>query len=63
LLLVSPGQEFTLDELADQLAASDLSIQNALNLDGGSSTGLYVAGSSQVSIDPLLMIPIVIVVK
>jgi uncharacterized protein YigE (DUF2233 family) len=63
LLIASPGQEFSLDELADLLAGSDLSIQNALNLDGGSSTGLYVAGNPQVSIDPLLMIPIVIIVK
>ncbi len=63
LLIASPSQEFTLDEMADLLAGSDLSIKNALNLDGGSSTGLYVAGNPQVSIDPLLMIPIVIVVK
>ncbi len=62
LLIASPGQEFTLDEIADLLASSDLSIQNALNLDGGSSTGLYVTGKQQVSIDPLLMIPIVIIV-
>ena len=63
LLIASPAEEFTLDEMADLLANSDLSIQNALNLDGGSSTGLYVAGKQSVSIDPLLEIPIVIEVK
>ncbi len=63
LLIVSPAQEFTLDEMADLLTNSDLSILNALNLDGGSSTGLYVTGKQAVSIDPLLQIPIVIEVK
>jgi exopolysaccharide biosynthesis protein len=63
LLIASPSQEFTLDEMANLLANSDLSIENALNLDGGSSTGLYVTGKQAVSIDPLLEIPIVIEVK
>jgi uncharacterized protein YigE (DUF2233 family) len=63
LLIASPGAEFSLDNMADLLAKSDLSIQNALNLDGGSSTGLYVNGKQQVNIDSLLMIPIVIIVK
>ena len=35
LFIVSPGQVFSLDELADQLTSSDLSIEVALNLDGG----------------------------
>ena len=64
LFIVSPGQVFSLDELADQLVASDLSINNALNLDGGASTGLYVnAGSQHVSIDPVSKLPIVIIAK
>lgn len=63
LLIASPAQAFTLNEMADLLANSDLSIQNALNLDGGSSTGLYVKGQQIVNIDPLLEIPIVIEVK
>jgi uncharacterized protein YigE (DUF2233 family) len=63
LLIASPAQEFTLDDMATLLANSDLSIQNALNLDGGASTGLYVTGKQPVSIDPLLEIPIVIEVK
>jgi exopolysaccharide biosynthesis protein len=64
LLIVSPEPAFTLDELANLLVSSDLSIKDALNLDGGSSTGLYVnAGNQQVSIDPLTPLPIVIIVK
>jgi uncharacterized protein YigE (DUF2233 family) len=64
LFIVSPNPIFSLDELADQLVSSDLSIEVALNLDGGSSTGLYVnGGSSQVRIDSLAKLPIVIIVK
>jgi exopolysaccharide biosynthesis protein len=64
LLIASPGSAFSLDELADLLAASDLSIQTALNLDGGASTGLYVnAGNQHVAIDSVTTLPIVIIVK
>jgi len=64
LFIVSPNPIFSLDELADQLASSDLSIEVAFNLDGGSSTGLYVnGGRSQVSIDSLAKLPLVIIVK
>lgn len=64
LFIVSPGLVFTLDELADQLVKSDLSINVALNLDGGASTGLYVnAGSQHVAIDSPAQLPIVIIVR
>jgi uncharacterized protein YigE (DUF2233 family) len=64
LFIVSPGQVFSLDQLADQLASSDLSIDVALNLDGGSSTGLYVnGGSPPVEIDSIARLPLVIIVK
>ena len=64
LFIASPGQVFSLDQLADQLVSSDLSIETALNLDGGSSTGLYVnGGSSHVTIDSLAKLPLVIIVK
>ncbi len=64
LFIASPGQVFSLDQLADQLAASDLSINVALNLDGGASTGLYAnAGSSHVTIDSLVKLPLVIIIK
>ncbi len=64
LFIVSPQRSFSVDELADQLVASDLSLQDALNLDGGSSTGMYVtAGNQKVTIDSYVKLPIVIVVK
>jgi exopolysaccharide biosynthesis protein len=64
LFIVSPNPIFSLDELADQLVSSDLSIEVALNLDGGSSTGLYVnGGSPQVRIDSQANLPLVIIVK
>lgn len=64
LLILSPGRAFTLDELADLLVSSDLSIQDALNLDGGASTGLYLnAGGQKVTIDPVTTLPIVIIIK
>lgn len=64
LFIVSPGEAFSLNELADLLATSDLSIDRALNLDGGASTGLYVnAGSQRVAIDSIARLPIVVIVK
>ncbi len=64
LFIASPGSAFTLNEMADLLARSDLSLVTALNLDGGSSTGLYVnAGSQSVAIDSYVNLPLVIVVK
>lgn len=43
LLIAVNAPAFTLSGLAAWLAGSDLAIATALNLDGGSSTGLYVA--------------------
>jgi uncharacterized protein YigE (DUF2233 family) len=64
LFIASPGLAFTLDDLANLLQRSDLGLVNALNLDGGSSTGLYVsAGSSSISLDSYVNLPLVIVVK
>ncbi len=67
LFIASPGQTFSLDQLATLLASSDLSINIALNLDGGSSTGFYVNGSGSstrhVAIDSLVAIPLVVIVK
>jgi len=64
LFIVSPGQVFSLDQLADQLASSDLSIDTALNLDGGASTSLYInAGHSHVAIDSLAKLPLVVIIK
>jgi uncharacterized protein YigE (DUF2233 family) len=64
LLIVSPSMAFSLNELADLLASSDLSLETAMNLDGGSSTGLYVkSGNQKVTIDALTSLPIVIIIK
>jgi exopolysaccharide biosynthesis protein len=64
LLIVSPSQAFSLGELEDLLVNSDLSINTALNLDGGASTGLYVnTRSQQVAIDAFSNLPIAVIVK
>lgn len=64
LFIVSPSAAFSLDETADLLQQSDLQLKTALNLDGGSSTGLYFnSGNQQVSLDPVSPLPIVIIVK
>ncbi len=64
LLIASPSNAFTLDDIADLLASSDLSLDVALNLDGGASTGLYVnAGSPHVQIDSFAKLPIVVIVN
>lgn len=64
LFISSPDMAFSLDEFADLLVASDLSINVALNLDGGASTGLYVnAGTQHVAIDSFVPLPIVVIVR
>jgi exopolysaccharide biosynthesis protein len=67
LFIVSPNLAFTLDDMATLLAKSDLSLVTALNLDGGSSTGLYVNGShdssQNIALDSYVNLPLVIVVK
>jgi hypothetical protein len=50
VILVAPSGHFTLNELGRFLAASDLSLVAALNLDGGTSSGIRVA-------DPLEEVP------
>lgn len=64
LFIVSPSQAFALNELADVLEKTDLSLKTVLNLDGGSSTGIYINGGNQhVALDPITTLPIVIIVK
>jgi len=67
LFIASPGVAFTLDDMATLLEKSDLDLVTALNLDGGSSTGLYVAGHNTsgqaITIDSYVNLPLVIVVK
>ena len=64
LLLVSPTSDFTLRGLADWLSQSDLDVDRALNLDGGSSTGLYLSdGALHEAIDSFGPLPIVLLVE
>lgn len=64
LLIVCPTSSFTLRGLADWLAQSDLEIERALNLDGGASTGLFLAaGAASAQIDSFDRLPIVLLVE
>jgi len=64
LLLVSPTSDFTLRGLADWLSQSDLDVERALNLDGGSSTGLYLSdGTLHEEIDSFGALPIVLLAE
>ena len=65
LFISSPDDIFSLDQLADLLVSSDLSISAALNLDGGASTGLFVTGSAQthITIDSYVLLPLVMMVR
>jgi uncharacterized protein YigE (DUF2233 family) len=61
VLVVVDGPMFTLAELADWLASSDLGLVSAFNLDGGSSTGLVVdAGDEYTVVESLGPLPAVI---
>ena len=61
ILLLVDGPIFSLVELADWLAESNLNLQTALNLDGGRSSALAVtAGGTQTIIPAYVDLPIVI---
>jgi uncharacterized protein YigE (DUF2233 family) len=59
ILLVSPNFRFSLHDLALWLTQSDLDLDIAINLDGGTSTGLWVRDRKD-NIDSLVPIPAVI---
>ena len=64
VFVVSPGSMFTLTGLGQWLAASDLDLDAALNLDGGSSSGLLLhAGDQTLGVDSWVGVPDVIVVE
>ncbi|WP_069802903.1 phosphodiester glycosidase family protein [Thermogemmatispora onikobensis] len=64
LFIISPEAAFSLDEFDDLLLASDLNIDVALNLDGGSSTGMYLNASGQrFGVDSLTPVPIALVLQ
>lgn len=61
LVIICAQPAFSLNEFATWLQQSDLEIDRALNLDGGSSTGLYVnAADAQGEILPFSRLPIVL---
>jgi uncharacterized protein YigE (DUF2233 family) len=64
LLIASSTSGFTLRGLADWLATSDLDVDRALNLDGGSSTGLFLnSGGLNEQIDSFGPLPLVLLVE
>jgi exopolysaccharide biosynthesis protein len=61
LLIAAPTAAFTLRELSGWLAGSDLGVVAAVNLDGGSSTGLILRSEGAPErIDPFAPLPIVL---
>ena len=64
VFVVAPHGALSLHDLAVFLADSDLTMEVALNLDGGGSTGMWLATPSvRVEIDSLTPVPSVIVVE
>ncbi|MBX3056218.1 MAG: phosphodiester glycosidase family protein [Anaerolineae bacterium] len=61
LFILAPWGSFTLHQLSVWLAESDLNLDVALNLDGGTSTGLHLA-EPEVVIPAFTRLPIVITV-
>ena len=61
LFMIAPHGYFTLHELSAYLTESDLDLDIALNLDGGGSTGIFVADPRD-SIPPTRPLPFVILV-
>lgn len=62
LFIVAPWGSFTLHQLSRYLVESDLMLETVLNLDGGTSTGLYLA-TPTIEIPTFTPLPTVIVVK
>jgi len=62
LFLVASFGHFTLHELSAYLAASDLSLDLAINLDGGPSSGLLLTSPWE-EIPAYTLLPIVIIVR
>ncbi len=62
ILLVGPEFRFSLHELAVWLTESDLDVDIAMNLDGGTSTGLWISGHERY-LDSLVAVPAVIAIE
>ena len=64
LFVVAPRGYLSLHQMARWLVGSDLNLEVALNLDGGQSTGLYLAAEGRnVQVDSLVAVPSVIAVE
>jgi len=64
VFVASPTPAFTLTEFGQWLAASDLDLEAALNLDGGTSTGLVLhSGNRTLGTDSWVQVPNVIIVE
>jgi hypothetical protein len=64
LLITAPRGHLSLHEVAVFLVGSDLGVDVALNLDGGGSTGMWLAaGDASVDIDSFTPVPSVIVIE
>jgi uncharacterized protein YigE (DUF2233 family) len=63
LIILCPNGTFTLRALALELLQSDLALDVALNLDGGTSAGLWAdSGALQVRIPSLVAVPTVLLI-
>jgi exopolysaccharide biosynthesis protein len=62
VLLIGPEFRFSLHELAVWLTQSDLQIDIAMNLDGGTSTGLWIRDQEE-KVDSLIPLPAVIAIE
>ncbi len=61
LFIVTSSSTFTLRSLANWLVSSDLDLDAALNLDGGSSSGLIVeSGDQRETVFPFVPLPLVL---
>ncbi len=64
VIVVCPNGTFTLNRLALYLLQTDLELEIALNLDGGTSTGLFLsAGSERIAIPSHTAVPAVILIR
>jgi len=64
VIIICPNGTFTLHQLASYLVQTDLELDIALNLDGGTSTGLsLLVGEELVEIPSYVPVPAVIAIK
>lgn len=63
VIIICPNGTFTLHQLANYLLQSDLDLDIALNLDGGTSTGLTLSlGQASINIPSYIPVPSVITI-